>query len=127
MQYIKIQFVNENDQVIGAGTKEEAWANGIIHRVVGIFVLNSRNQLLIHKRSPGALTSPGLWDKSAGGHVDEGEDYLRAAYRETKEELGIDNFELEEITKFFLKEKPMDFVRSFPVQYEKFKQTLERS
>ena len=102
-QWVKITFVNERDEVIGSGYKEEAWAKGIFHRIVGIFILNSGGELLIHKRSPKLLTSPGLWDKSAGGHVDEGEDYLTAAKRETKEEIGI-GVELQEITKFLLKE-----------------------
>ena len=34
--------------------------------------------------------APGKWDQSAAGHVDEGESYIEAALRETKEELGLD-------------------------------------
>ena len=33
--------------------------------------------------------NPGLWDTSAAGHVDSGEDYLACAVRELDEELGI--------------------------------------
>jgi isopentenyldiphosphate isomerase len=33
-------------------------------------------------------TSPGLWDSSASGHLDAGEDYDAAAVRELGEELG---------------------------------------
>ena len=33
--------------------------------------------------------SPGLWDTSAAGHVDSGEDYASCAIRELFEELGI--------------------------------------
>ena len=33
--------------------------------------------------------SPGLWDSSAAGHLDSGEDYDACAYRELEEELGI--------------------------------------
>lgn len=36
----------------------------------------------------------GLWTYSAAGHVDAGEDYITAAQRELKEELGI-NAEIE--------------------------------
>ena len=32
---------------------------------------------------------PGLWDTSAAGHVDSGEDYFSCAIRELSEELGI--------------------------------------
>ncbi len=100
----KITFVNDKDEVVGAGTKEDAWEKGIPHRIVAIFIFNSRGDLLIQKRSPNVPTSPNLWDKSAGGHVDEGEDYVNAAKRERKEELGIHNLKLKEVGKFFLRE-----------------------
>ena len=101
----RIVFVNDKDEVMGAGSKEEAWGKGIFHRVVGIFIFNSHGDLLIQKRSSSVPTSPNLWDnKSAGGHVDEGEDYIDAAKRESKEELGIDNLQFEEAAKFFMKE-----------------------
>ena len=32
---------------------------------------------------------PGVWDSSAAGHVDAGEDYDEAALRELEEELGV--------------------------------------
>ena len=32
---------------------------------------------------------PGVWDSSAAGHLDAGEDYATAARRELQEELGI--------------------------------------
>ena len=45
---------------------------------------------------------PGRWDHSAAGHVDEGETPEQAAYRELKEEIGIDNCKLRfEKTLFF--------------------------
>jgi isopentenyldiphosphate isomerase len=34
-------------------------------------------------------TSPGLWDSSASGHVDSGEDYDHCATRELREEIGL--------------------------------------
>ena len=32
---------------------------------------------------------PGLWDSSASGHVDSGEDYDTTAVREVREEIGL--------------------------------------
>lgn len=96
----KIIFVDEKDNVIGSGTRAEALEKGIIHRIVRIFLFNSKGELLIQKRSRNVL-SPGKWDQSIGGHVDEGEDYFEAAKRELAEELGIQGTKLEESVKFY--------------------------
>jgi 16S rRNA (adenine1518-N6/adenine1519-N6)-dimethyltransferase len=40
---------------------------------------------------------PGVWDSSAAGHLDAGEDYVAAMRREFGEELGIAAGEFEEI------------------------------
>ena len=98
---IKIAFVNDKDEIIGSGTKEEAWKNGNIHRIVRIFVFNSKGEMLIQERSENMAIWPGRWDISVGGHEDEGEDYVTAAKREAQEELGIENIELKEVKKYF--------------------------
>lgn len=98
----KIAFVNDRDEIIGSGSKEEAWKNGNIHRIVRIFIFNSQGEMLIQKRADNVVLFPGRWDHAVGGHVDEGEDYIDAAKREAKEELGIDNIEPREIKKYFV-------------------------
>lgn len=99
-----IQFVDENDKPIGGGTKQEALAKGIRHRIVRIFLINSKGEVLIQKRGEHIFSLPGRWDQSAAGHVDEGEDYLEAACRELKEELGIEGVELKEVGRFYREE-----------------------
>jgi isopentenyl-diphosphate delta-isomerase len=74
-----IIFVDENDVCIGAGSKQEATTKGIIHRVIRIFITNSKGEILLQRRSDNCYTSPGKWDQSVGGHVDEGESYDEAA------------------------------------------------
>lgn len=96
-----IQFVDENDIPIGQGSKVEANANGIVHRVVRVIVINSNGDILLQKRGDHVVNHPGKWDQSVGGHVDAGETYLEAAYREMKEEVGIEDVELTEVTKYF--------------------------
>lgn len=100
----KIVFVDEKDNIIGSGTKEQAWTEGHIHRIARLFVFNSKGKLLVQKRSDRLVNEPGKWDESVGGHVDEGESYLDAAQRELTEELGIQNVKLEESIKFYSNE-----------------------
>ncbi|MDA8742948.1 RNA pyrophosphohydrolase [Candidatus Pelagibacter bacterium] len=57
---------------------------------VGIVVLNKANKVFVAKRIDNAKN---FWQMPQGG-VDEGEDYLTAAYRELEEETSIQNVEL---------------------------------
>lgn len=99
-----ISFVDDKDNVIGAGSKKEAWEKGIIHRISRIFLFNSKGELLITKRADHLVSLPGKWDQSAAGHVDEGEDYMTAAQRELFEEVGVKNVKLIEKGKSFTDE-----------------------
>ena len=57
---------------------------------VGIVVLNKENKVFVAKR----IDNPkNFWQMPQGG-VDDGEDFLTAAYRELKEETSIKNVEL---------------------------------
>ena len=57
---------------------------------VGIVVLNKENKIFVAKR----IDNPkNFWQMPQGG-VDEGENYLAAAYRELEEETSIKNVEL---------------------------------
>jgi putative (di)nucleoside polyphosphate hydrolase len=57
---------------------------------VGIVVLNKANKVFVAKRIDNAKN---FWQMPQGG-VDEGEDYLTAAYRELEEETSIKNVKL---------------------------------
>ena len=57
---------------------------------VGIIVLNKKNKVFVAKR----IDNPGnFWQMPQGG-IDDGEDFLTAAYRELNEETSIKNVEL---------------------------------
>jgi len=81
--------VNERDEVIGQATRGEVHRRGLMHRAIHVFVFNSRGELFLQKRSMLKDRQPGLWDSSASGHVDSGEEYDACAIRELKEELGL--------------------------------------
>jgi len=81
--------VNERDEVIGQQTRSEVHRLGLQHRAIHVLVFNNRGQLFLQKRSMKKDRQPGLWDSSASGHLDRGEDYDACAIRETHEELGL--------------------------------------
>lgn len=84
----EVVTVNEKDEVIGKMDRELAHNNGTPHRIVVVYVENDNAQILVQVRMTGRL------DHSSAGHVDPGEEYVGAAYRELNEELGINHVEL---------------------------------
>ncbi|MFK7602726.1 NUDIX hydrolase [Deinococcus sp. SM5_A1] len=85
-----LNLVDEHDQVIGQITREDAWAKRQPVRVINAFLVNSRGELWIPRRTASKWMFPGCLDMSVGGHVERGEDYLSAFKRETLEELNLD-------------------------------------
>jgi isopentenyl-diphosphate delta-isomerase len=81
--------VNEHNEVIGQAPRSEVHARGLLHRATHMLVFNARGQIFLQKRSMKKDRQPGLWDSSASGHVDSGEDYDACAVRELREELGL--------------------------------------
>jgi isopentenyl-diphosphate delta-isomerase type 1 len=105
MTHPPIQIVDENDNPIGQSDMFEAHEKGLIHRIVRVMVENDNGQILLQKRSEHMHRWPNSWDCSAAGHVDVGEDYMVAAKRELKEELGIKNVELKELGSYYTEDK----------------------
>lgn len=83
-----IQIVDTNDVPVRGGTKREAQKKGLWHRIVRVMLIDEKDNMLLQQRAEGVL-SPGCWDFSSSGHVDEGEDYETAALRELEEELSL--------------------------------------
>lgn len=81
--------VNEQDEVIGAESREVVHVNNLRHRAVHILIFNGAGELFLQKRSLWKDKNPGLWDSSAAGHVDAGETYAQTVERELQEELGV--------------------------------------
>ena len=69
---------------------EEKFKDLPLRNGVGIIVLNKENKVFVAKR----IDNPGnFWQMPQGG-IDDGEDFLTAAYRELHEETSIKNVEL---------------------------------
>lgn len=79
----KGEFTNET------ATRSDCHKLGLWHKAVVVFVINSKNEVLLQKRSANKKLWPNLWDITAGGHVLSGEFGYQAVIREAKEEIGL--------------------------------------
>ena len=89
-------IVDKNDNVIGRVSDKDS--KNILPnqlRFINIIITNN-DKILVPKRSSNRKLFPNCYDFSVGGHVSSGEEYIQAAYRELKEELGIEEGILEE-------------------------------
>ena len=76
---------------IGRALRSECHGNpALLHHTSHVVVFHpAGGRILLQKRSRSKDIQPGKWDTAVGGHVDAGEDYLTAALRELREELGV--------------------------------------
>lgn len=87
------QLYNEQGQPLaGKGAnKDEVLREALLHGASHIWMWRKQGatlDVLLQKRAANKRTWPGLYDKSAAGHIDLGEDPLAAAIREIQEEIG---------------------------------------
>lgn len=61
--------------------------DGYYLHIVGVVIVNSKNEVLLQKRSKFKRIKPGVWGV-CGGKIDNGETPLDAGVRETFEEIG---------------------------------------
>lgn len=81
--------VDENNQPIEPLERHAAHKQGVWHRTTDIAVVNSKNEILCHKRSILKDTGPGLWDACFGGHMAPGTEAVDGAVIELGEESGL--------------------------------------
>lgn len=85
-----LDILDEEGRATGeVKTREETHQRGLWHRTVHIWVMNTGGELLLQLRAPTVHSDPNRWDISAAGHIPAGEDSLRGALRELREELGV--------------------------------------
>ena len=83
--------LNEKGEYTGkVEARERCHKEGLWHKAVCCFIINSKGQVLLQKRSSKKKLWPNMWDITGGGHVLTGEFGFQAIIREMKEELGID-------------------------------------
>lgn len=78
--------VDERNQVVRQLPKDEVHKQGLIHRTSRVFILNSKGELFLAKKS---AEKGGVWTGSSSGHFEVGEGGKACALRELSEELGV--------------------------------------
>ena len=112
-----LDLVNDNDEVIGKEKRSIVYSSGLNnYRVINGFVVNSKGQLWIPRRTATKKIFPLGLDMSFGGHVGAGETYDKSFKREVEEELNINTDSIKWISKGKL--TPNDGVSSFMKIYE---------
>jgi len=81
--------VDENNKEVGYITADELLQRGAWHRSVMLLLFNTRNEMLLQKRSKNMQWYPGTLTFAVGGTI-ENESALTCIERETKEEIGIE-------------------------------------
>lgn len=95
-------LVNENDEQIGLMPKLEAHEKAILHRAFSVFVLNSKNEIMLQQRAHHKYHSPLLWTNTCCSHQREGETNVEAGSRRLYEEMGFKT-DLKELFHFIYK------------------------
>ncbi|WP_395053816.1 isopentenyl-diphosphate Delta-isomerase [Flavobacterium sp.] len=102
MQEEKVILVNEKDEQIGLMPKLEAHEKAILHRAFSVFVLNSKNEIMLQQRAHHKYHSPLLWTNTCCSHQRNGETNIKAGIRRLEEEMGFVT-ELKELFHFIYK------------------------
>jgi isopentenyl-diphosphate delta-isomerase len=102
MEEDKVILVNQNDQQIGLMPKLEAHQKAILHRAFSVFVLNSKNEIMLQQRAKHKYHSPLLWTNTCCSHQRDGETNIQAGSRRLNEEMGFET-ELKELFHFIYK------------------------
>ena len=81
-----VNVYDPQGRVVGALPRAQAKRSRIAVGAVNVLLVSARGEVLLQRR-PEDKENGGRWDKTVGGHVDEGETFDEAAVREAGEEL----------------------------------------
>jgi isopentenyldiphosphate isomerase/intracellular septation protein A len=94
--------VDENGAVTGRAPRSVCHdgKSKLLHPVVHLHIFNKEGKLFLQKRSVKKDIQPGKWDTSVGGHISPGESVESALQRETMEEAGLKDLQVQFIQKY---------------------------
>ena len=106
----RINLVNNADEIIGEGDKNEVHlGNGLLHQAISLFLFCKESddhfKLLMQQRSEKKIVGASQWANTVCGNVAVGETHRECTVRRLREELGLNlpadlEHKLQEITVF---------------------------
>jgi len=94
-------LVDESGRVMGRAPRAVCHSGpGLLHPVVHLHVVDSKDRIYLQKRAAGKQIQPGKWDTAVGGHVHSGETVEAALRREAAEELGLTDFSAQGVVRY---------------------------
>ncbi len=70
-------------------TYDTVHRQGLWHKGVHVFILNSQGEFIIQKRGPMVQLKPNILEASAGGHINSGHTAIETVMYELHEEIGV--------------------------------------
>jgi len=87
-----LPVVDENGLIKGQASREDCHRLKLLHPVVHLHIIDHFENIYLQKRSAQKELYPKKWDFAVGGHIIYGELCEEALYRETREEIGLKEF-----------------------------------
>lgn len=89
IEYLDILDIHGNKTGI-IKERNQAKKDSDIYKIIYLWIINNKNEVLLQKRSLKKQSNKGKWDCAVSGHVLAGESSLQALKREAKEELNLE-------------------------------------
>ncbi|MEN8154395.1 MAG: NUDIX domain-containing protein [Acidobacteriota bacterium] len=114
-------IVDEKGNVKGKAPRTVCHSGpGLLHPVVHLHIIDSKNRIYLQKRPVTKKIQPGKWDTAVGGHVSSGEKIDAALKREAAEEIGITEFKAVPVGSYVWEtEVESELVYMFVARYDK--------
>lgn len=116
---MKIQLVNDQDELIGVKERSELNYTTDIYRVSALWLTNSKGQSLLAKRASTKDKDPNKWGPAVAGTIDEGETYDQNIYKEAMEEIGLEGVEFTKAVKLRSTSPRQSFTQWYTVELDR--------
>ncbi len=94
-----VAAVDDEDKPVGIIRRKDVFKQRAGFRVVHVLVFNSDEEILLQRLALTRERHPGFWGSSVAGYLFAPENYIEAASRRLKQELGVEDTPLDYVGK----------------------------